>query len=91
MNYAYGTTAGSTYSISLSPTEGDRPETPSGLIVTRAVETKDGWFGQILVDKEIVYQSEPHEDGDEAIKAANARVVGAVKGLFADMDGVATS
>ena len=80
----YGTTAGSAYSISLSPTVGDeRPRTPSGLIVTRAVETKDGWLGQILVDKEIMFQSDPQTDGDTAIKNANERVVRVIKGLFA--------
>ena len=80
----YGTTAGSTYSINVSPTMGDeRPKTPSGLIVTRAVETKDGWLGQVLVDKDIVFQSPPHDEGDDAIKEANSRVVNAVKSLFA--------
>lgn len=88
MSYVtYGTSAGSTYSLSLSPTEGDRPRTPSGLIVTRAVETRDGWLGQILVDKEIVYQGDPHEGGDDAIKEANSLVVSAVKGLFVGLAG----
>lgn len=83
LNYAYGTTAGSTYSISVSPTVGtERPRTPSGLIVTRAVETKDGWMGQVLVDKEIVFQGDACEDGEDAIKEANALVVSVVKGLF---------
>lgn len=79
----YGTTAGSTYSITIDPTMGtERPKTPAGLIVTRAVETKDGWLGQVLVDKEIVHEEGPYDDGEPAIRAANRCVVETVKGLF---------
>lgn len=68
-------------------------KTPTGIIVTRSVETKDGWVGQIIVDKTIVWESEPLEDGDDqkyestgqrqAVKAANERVIGALTRLFA--------
>ena len=80
----YGTVGGSTYGISLSPTETEkRPKTPAGLVVTQAVQTRDGWLGQVIVDKEIVWESAAEPDGDDAIKSANARVVLAFKALFA--------
>ncbi len=58
------------------------------------METKDGWVGQIIVDKTIVWESEPFDDEDgparhdstgerRAVKAANERVIGALTGLFA--------
>ena len=87
----YGNMAGSSYTITLDPTKGtERPKTPAVLIVTRAVETKDGWLGQVLVDKEIVFQTDPitadtfdaEDAGRDAIKAANTRVVQAIRALF---------
>jgi hypothetical protein len=82
-DYTYGTTAGSTYGITLTTTSGEaRPRTPSGLVVTQAVQTKDGWLGQVIVDKEIVWESDASRDGEEAIQAANTRVVEVFKTLF---------
>jgi hypothetical protein len=85
-----------TYNISTAgfqvvPTSGEPPKpTPSGLIVTRAVETKGGWVGQVIIDKDIVWESKPFttEADDEespsaaAQKAANERVVNTIKTLF---------
>jgi hypothetical protein len=82
-NYSYGTLTGSTYGFTLSTAEAERPQTPAGLIATQAVQTKDGWLGQVIVDKTIAWESAPFEDGDDAIKAANARVVERVTQLFA--------
>lgn len=83
MNYAYSTTAGSSYGITISPeTAEKRPRPPSGLIVTQAVQTRDGWLGQVIIDQTIVWESSPHEDGEEAVQAANGRVVDAFKKLF---------
>jgi len=80
----YGTLTGSAYGFTLSPTEAEqRPKTPSGLIVTQAVQTRDGWLGQVIVDKTIAWESTPFEDGDDAIKAANGRVVEVLTQLFA--------
>jgi hypothetical protein len=80
---SYGTVAGSSYGITLAPDRGDeRPKTPAGLIVTQAVQTKDGWLGQVIVDKTIVWESAPDEDGEGAVKAANARVVEVIRRLF---------
>ena len=82
--YSYGTTAGSSYGISISPSTSDHlPRTPSGLIVTQAVQTKDGWRGQVIVDKSIVWEGEVSVDGESAIQAANARVVEVLRDLFA--------
>lgn len=70
-------------SIALNPSEGSRPAaTPSGLIVTRAVETKAGWVGQIIVDKEILWQGEPTRHAMDAQEEANYRVVQRIKKLF---------
>lgn len=82
----YGTVAGSTYGITLSPKTDDdaRPRTPAGLVVTQAVQTKDGWLGQVIVDKEIVWEGAPQPEGEAAIQDANARVVQAFKALFVD-------
>jgi hypothetical protein len=77
-------TNGSTFV--LSPDVGkysDKPQTPSGLIVTAAVQTKEGWLGQVIVDKEIVFESGACDDADAAVEIANKRVVDAIRGLFA--------
>jgi hypothetical protein len=79
----YGNVAGSSYGISWSPAQAEtRPKTPAGLIVTQAVQTKDGWLGQVIVDKTIVWESAPAEDGEDAVKAANSRVVEVFKSWF---------
>lgn len=79
----YGTLTGSNYGITFSPSTGDAaPRTPSGLIVTQAVQTKDGWLGQVIVDKQIVWESPLKGDGGDAIHTANGRVVDAFKELF---------
>lgn len=84
---SYGTMAGSSYTLTFDAEQGtERPRTPSGLLVTRAIQTKDGWRGQILVDKEIVYESNPTQCGDDAITFANTRVVDTIKGLFTAAD-----
>ena len=74
-------TSGSTFTLK---TEGSgRPEhTPSGLVATRGVQTRDGWLGQVIVDKEIVWESEAQTSADDAVDEANARVVKAFKALF---------
>lgn len=67
--------------------------TPSGLLVTRSVQTKAGWVGQILVDKTIIWEGPPQtssnpDDGKElskdAVGEANWRVVNALRGLLGD-------
>lgn len=81
----YTTLSGSSGMITLSPTVSlERPKTPAGLIVTQAVQTKEGWLGQVIVDKEIVWESDPKSSGDYAIESANARVVDRVRAWFQD-------
>ena len=80
-----------TYTISSSPAgilwpqgDGSTPDrTPKGMLVTRAVETKEGWLGQLIIDKEIVYQSEPMLDSNDAMAEVNTRVIERLKQLFA--------
>lgn len=84
-SFTYGTVSGSSYGMILTPDQGEsRPKTPAGLIVTQAVQTKDGWLGQVIVDKEIVWESDPREEGEEAVQAANARVVARLRALLAE-------
>lgn len=84
-SYVSNTLSGSSFGITFSPeTDGPRPKTPSGLIVTQAVQTKDGWLGQVIVDKTIVWEGDADDDGEAAIQDANRRVVDAFKALFAD-------
>lgn len=84
---SYGTVAGSSYGMTITPkTDDARPKTPAGLVVTQAVQTKDGWLGQVIVDKEIVWEGAPLPEGEDAVRAANARVVRALRALFASLD-----
>jgi hypothetical protein len=81
---SYSTLTGSSYGITLSPSTGEKaPKTPAGLVVTQAVQTKDGWLGQVIVDKEIVWERTVGGVGEDAIQAANERVVAAFRTLFA--------
>lgn len=80
-NYGSIATNGNTFTF--NPTIGSPPpKTPSGLITTRAVETKDGWLGQVIVDKDIVFETAHSRYSDTAIGEANKTVVDAIKGLF---------
>ena len=66
-------------------TAGSSPEpakAPKGLIVTRAVETKGGWVGQLIVDEEIIWESTPQDAGETAERLATARVVARIKKLL---------
>lgn len=64
--------------------EGQKPErTPNELLATRAIESKDGWLGQIIMTGEIVYQTEPQvdsddEDEDEELKLGKHRALALV-------------
>ena len=82
----YGTLSGSNYTLTIPTEEGDRaPRSPDGLIVTRAVETRDGWIGQVYVDKSIVWEGLPllgEDAAEHAVQAANTQVVKAVTHLF---------
>ena len=82
-----------TYStgIVLDTGTGERPKpTPKELIATRAVETMDGWVGQIIMSGEIVYEAGPEieEEGDElsgsekALEIVNTRIHEAFKRLI---------
>lgn len=80
--------------LTLSTGTVDPVKTPAGILATRAVETKDGWVGQVIVDKVIVWESEPFVERDEdergpgpetlAVRAANDRVIGGMRSLFQD-------
>lgn len=86
MDYIYNTISTSGTGITFTPTKAtERPKTPPGLIVTNAVQTKDGWLAQVIVDKEIVFEELVTDGGaEDAIDAANTRVVRAFKDLFAE-------
>ena len=79
MQYTYS--SGNT-GISLVPTDAERITTPKGLLVTRAIELQEGWVGQIIIDKSIVWQGNPRDDEKEAVQEATSRVVDRLKFLF---------
>lgn len=88
MNNAYiqtiSTNSSTGYTLDL-PAGAKPAPAPKGLLATRAVETKDGWVGQVIVDTEILYESKlyPGEDGSaDALEHVNARVVERIKKLF---------
>ena len=72
MNQPYGvsnnaSTISYTTGFVLASGEGERPQkTPTELIASRAIETKDGWRGQIIMAGEIVYETDPQVDDDDA-------------------------
>jgi hypothetical protein len=92
VSYSYSnstTLTGSTYGMTLTPATADKaPKTPAGLIVTQAVQTKDGWLGQVIVDKTIIWESPARAHGEDAIQAANERVVEAIRQLFQMVEAV---
>jgi hypothetical protein len=61
-------------------------KTPAGLLATRAIETKAGWIGQVIVDREILWESEPFTDEKDAQRdataAASQRVIQALRTLL---------
>lgn len=74
-----------TNGITFAPAGSPQPSSaPKGLIVTRAIETKDGWVGQIIVAEAIVWESEPTKKPHQAERAATGRVIERIKSLFED-------
>lgn len=89
-NYSTGATWTYTGMV-IDAKEGERPEkTPHQLIATRAIETKDGWLGQIIMSGEIVYETDPQVDDDGehvrgselALEAVNTEIQEAFKRLI---------
>ena len=65
-SYPTNSTITWTSGVVLDTKSGDRPaSTPKELLSTRAIESKDGWLGQIVMSGEIVYQTEPQTDAAE--------------------------
>jgi len=81
-NIVYGTYSTGNTGVQLIPTDAERITTPKGLLVTRAIELQEGWVGQIIIDKQIIWQSPPREDEKEATQEATSRVVERLKFLF---------
>lgn len=77
------TLTGSGLSATLHP-EATPTRAPKALFLTRAVETQDGWVGQLLIDGDIVYQTNFIEDGREAVNRANNFLVERIKSLFVE-------
>jgi hypothetical protein len=91
MAQEYGTTATTTLSytgIIVGGEKGEHPKpTPKELIVTRAVENKQGWTGQIIMTGEIILEFSPYEKAEEALGVANEHVKQAFKSLFTGFAG----
>lgn len=78
MTYSNATSGATTWSYSgivLDTKDGELPaKTPKELLATRAVESKDGWLGQIIMSGEIVHQTEPQETSGEALEEVNSHI-----------------
>lgn len=62
--------------ISISSGSSPAPvSVPSALIVTRAVETKEGWVGQICVGGIIIWETAPKNNSTKAETEATERVL----------------
>lgn len=73
----------STTGLILNTTNGPSPtQTPSELLSTRAVESRDGWLGQVVMSGEIVYETKPQETSAAALRKVNARIHRAFKQLI---------
>lgn len=70
---------GITLTAAASP---DPAATPKGLIVTRALELKDGWVGQVIVAEEVVKEKAGFDRAQDAEEWATYRVTDAIKKLF---------
>lgn len=57
-----------------------------GLITTNAVKAKDGWLGQVLVDQNIVWETEYEIERETALELADERVALVLGRLFDDAD-----
>lgn len=77
--------------VTISATGSDPIKTPTGLLVTRSVETQAGWVGQVILDKVIIWESDPFTKKDRdgvqpetlAVRAANNQVIERLRSLFA--------
>lgn len=76
--------ATSSMGFSIANTPVTPTSTPPGLLATRAVQTKAGWVGQILLDKTIVWESAIILHQGEAVEVANKRVIRKLSTLFAE-------
>jgi hypothetical protein len=82
------TWSGSNGGITIQGVTTEPMRTPSGLLVTRAVETQLGWVGQIIIDKVIVWESAPCDPDEDktgerkALKEANERVIARLRKIF---------
>jgi hypothetical protein len=65
----------STGTIFLNPQAGEYPKPASKeLLSTRAVQTKEGWLGQIIMSGEIVYESKAFEDSEDALEHVSEHI-----------------
>ena len=74
---AYGGNSTITYStgIAFDTKTGEVPaRTPKELVATRAIESKDGWLGQIIMSGEIVYETKPQQTSQKALGKVNRRI-----------------
>jgi hypothetical protein len=55
---------------------------PKGLVVTRAIETKEGWVGQIIVADVIFWESKVFKKAQDAEEAATKRVILKIKRML---------
>jgi hypothetical protein len=73
-------TSGASWHISsgtvyLNTSTGEAPKPASKeLLSTRAVQTKEGWLGQIIMSGEIVYESKAFGESEDALEHVGEHV-----------------
>jgi hypothetical protein len=83
-----GITYGTNYSWTVAADKGSTPkDAPEALVHTRAVETKAGWIGQVIIGGAIVWESlamggDADTGGRAAQQAANTKVIQVFTDLF---------
>jgi hypothetical protein len=78
MATAYSTGTTWTYTGMVVPAEkGERPKETDDkkLIETRAIQLKDGWVGQVIMAGEIVKETSPKPEADEALEEVNQHIL----------------
>jgi hypothetical protein len=82
---AYSTGTTWTYNgLIVDTVKGERPKEVDDkrLIETRALQLKDGWVGQIIMGGEIVWETKPYGESEDALDEVNQRILARFKRMI---------
>jgi hypothetical protein len=69
--------------VFLDAKEGERPKEASrSLLSTRAIQTMEGWVGQIIMSSEIVHETKAQESSEEALEIVSEHIHKRIKKLI---------